>query len=135
MNKLILAALLLPLLAHGATWVPVGEDGDGKAYVDQSSIIKQTAGYKVWSLASYPSEQMTQEGTAYLSVKTLHVYACAARTVTLLNQVYYGAAMGKGPVAQNIKYEKFNPEDIIPDSSDDAALQLVCKGAKKAKKK
>jgi hypothetical protein len=95
----------------------------------------------VWSMVSYGTEQTTQEGTPYLSVKALHIYACVQRTVTLLSQVYYGEAMGKGPVAQNIKYEKFSPEDIIPDSAYDGALQAVChrgtggKGGKSSRKK
>ncbi|MES2016758.1 MAG: surface-adhesin E family protein [Pseudomonadota bacterium] len=131
MKKLILVALLFPLLAHAAAWVSVGAGDDSKAFIDKSSIIKSPEGYKAWSMVSYAKEQETQDGTAYRSIKALHVYACAQRTVTLLSQVYYGEAMGKGPVAQNIKFEKFTAEDIIPDSADDGALQVVCKGKKK----
>lgn len=131
MKKLILAALLFPVLAQAASWVSVGAGADSKSFVDKSSIIKTPAGFKVWSLVSFAKEQSTQDGLTYLSVKELHVYACAQRTVTLLAQVYYGEAMGKGPVAQNIKYEKFTPEDIIPDSTDDGALQMLCKRKKK----
>ncbi len=130
MKKLLLLALMLPLLAQAATWVGVGTQAGSRAYIDQSSIIKSTAGYKVWSMVSFDKEQATPDGTTYLSVKALHVYACAARSVTLLGQVYYAEAMGKGPVAQNIKYEKFSPEDIVPDSADDGALQAICKRGK-----
>ena len=131
MKKLLLAALLVPLLAHAASWVAVGSEAGNRSYIDKASILKAPGGFKVWSMVSFTSEQTTQDGTPYLSVKALHIYACIDRTVTLLNQVYYGAAMGKGPVAQNVKFEKFSPEDIIPDSTYDGALQLICKRGKK----
>lgn len=131
MKKLLIAALLTPLLAHAATWVSVNTGSGSQSYIDKGSIIRAPGGYKVWSLVSYAKEQTTREGTPYMSVKALHTYSCLDRTVTLLSQVYYGEAMGKGPVAQNIKYEKFSPEDIVPDSTQEGALQMVCKGKKK----
>jgi hypothetical protein len=131
MKKLILAAVLMPLFAQAANWVGVSAAADSQSFIDKDSIVKGQAGYKVWSLVSFAKEQTTREGTPYKSVKALHVYSCSERTVTLLSQVYYGEAMGKGPVAQNIKYEKFSPEDIVPDSTYEGALQMVCKGKKK----
>lgn len=135
MNKLLAALLMMPLsmppLAHAASWVGVGTGSGSQSFIDKGSVIKAPGGYKVWSLESFAKEQATPEGTRYMSVKALHVYSCAERTVTLLSQVYYGEAMGKGPVAQNIKYEKFSPEDIVPDSTYEGALQVVCKGRKK----
>jgi hypothetical protein len=131
MKKLLLAFLLTPLLAHAASWVAVNAGSGSQSFIDKGSIIRSAGGYKVWSLMSYAKEQTTREGTPYMSVKALHQYSCAERTVTLLSQVYYGEAMGKGPVAQNIKYEKFTPEDIVPDSTQEGALQMVCKGKKK----
>ncbi|MFL6657322.1 MAG: surface-adhesin E family protein [Massilia sp.] len=130
MRKLLLLALLMPLAAQAASWVSVGSNGESQSFIDKASILKTVDGYKAWSLTSYSKEQTSQDGSSYQSVKELHVYACKARTVTLLSQVYYSAPMGKGPVAQNIKYEKFSAEDIIPDSTDDSALQVVCKGGK-----
>ncbi len=131
MKQLLLACLMFPLLAHAAQWTVVGAQGEGKSFIDKSSIVKTDAGYKAWSLVSYAKPQATQDGVAYLSMKALHVYSCAERTTTLLSQVFYGEAMGKGPVAQNFKYEKFQPEDIVPDSVQDGALAAICKGKKK----
>ena len=128
MKKLMLALLMAPALAQAAQWIKLGAGGD--AFIDKASIIKSGAGYKAWSMLTYPKEQTTPDGTAYRSVKALHVYACAERTTTLLSQVYYGEPMGKGPVLQSFKYEKFSPEDIIPDSPSDGALKVVCKGKK-----
>lgn len=134
MKKLLLAALLMPLLAQAANWVGVGAGSGSQSFIDTASILKNPAGYKVWSLVSYSTDQTTPDGTPYRSMKALHIYSCGQRTITLLSQVYYGEAMGKGPVAQNLKYEKFTPEDIIPDSAYDGALQAVCKRARGGKK-
>lgn len=131
MKKLLLLGLMFPLLAQAAKWSSVGMEGDSKSFIDKSSIVKTDAGYKAWSLVSYAKPQATQDGVAYLSMKALHVYSCAERTTTLLSQVFYGEAMGKGAVAQNIKYEKFQPDDIVPDSVQDGALTVICKGKKK----
>jgi len=131
MKKLLLPFLAVPLLAHAAQWVGVGSGTGSQSFIDKASIVKSDAGYKVWSLVSYATEQTTRDNTPHLSMKALHVYSCKERTITLLSQVYYGEAMGKGPVAHNFKYEKFSPEDIIPDSVHDDALHMVCKGSKK----
>lgn len=133
MNKLLLAMLMSPLLAHAAQWTKVGSDSASLSYIDKGSIIKSDKSYKVWSLVSYGAEQTTQDGMAYRSMKALHLYSCAERTTTLQGQVFYGEPMGKGPIVQNFKYEKFNPEDIVPDSVSDGALQVICKGRKKAR--
>jgi len=133
MKPLLLATLLLPLMAHAADWASVGTAAGSKSYIDKASVMRSGSGYKVWSLESFTGEQSTQDGQPYTSVKALQVYACGARTVTLLSQVYYSEAMGKGQVVQNIKFEKFSPEDIIPDSSQEMALQSVCKRAAPAR--
>jgi opacity protein-like surface antigen len=140
MNKLLLACLMLPALAtppaQAAQWVriPAGAASlagtGGQSYIDKSSIIRSDKSYKVWSLLSYAKEQSTPEGTPYLSMKALHLYSCAQRTTTLLSQVYYAETMGKGPVSQSFKYEKFAPEDIVPDSVADGALQVICRRKK-----
>lgn len=131
MKKLLLACLMVPLLAHAAKWSAVGAEGDSKSFIDKSSIVKTDTGFKAWSLVSHTKPQSTQDGVAYLSMKALHVYSCGERTATLLSQVFYTEAMGKGPAAQHFKYEKFLPEDIIPDSVQDGALAVICKGKKK----
>ena len=135
MNKLLLALMMCPLLAHGAQWTRVGAAGAAEAYLDKSSILKSDKNWKVWSMVSYATEQSTPEGTPYRSMKALHLYSCAERTTTLQSQLYYSEPMGRGPVLQSFKYERFNPEDIVPDSVSDGALQLICKGKGKGKAK
>ena len=130
MNKPGLIAVILMLaagLAQAAQWAKVGGGGGSAFYIDKASIIKMDKTRKVWSMQSYAKPQNTPEGKPYRSVKALHLYACEERTTTLLSQVFYPEAMGKGEPVENYKYEKFSPEDIVPDSPFDNALTAACK--------
>lgn len=124
---LILILLLSPMLAHAAKWTKVGAGPGSVFYIDKSSIIKSGNGQKAWSLISYAKEQSTPDGRSYTSVKALHLYSCDERTTTLLSEVFYPDALGKGQTVQTFKYEKFSAEDIIPDSITDVALGVICK--------
>jgi hypothetical protein len=127
MKKLILILLLMPLMAYAAKWTKVGAGPGSVFYIDKSSVIKSGGGQKAWSLISYDKEKSTPDGKAYTSVKALHLYSCDERTTTLLQEVFYPEALGKGLTVQTFKYEKFSAEDIIPDSITDVALGVVCK--------
>jgi hypothetical protein len=126
-----LLAFMLILMCGGAQAAQWARVGGGKAdvfYIDKASIIKADKTRKVWSMHTFSKPQITPEGKPYRSVKALHVYSCEDRTTVLLSQIYYPEAMGKGEPVENYKYEKFSPEDIVPDSPFDNALAAVCKG-------
>ena len=130
MTKPGLLAIILMLAAgwsQAAQWARVGGGGGNAFYIDKASIIRQDKTRKVWSMQSYAKPQSTPEGKPYRSVKALHLYACEARTTTLLSQVFYPEAMGKGEPVENYKYEKFSPEDVVPDSPFDSALAAACR--------
>ena len=135
-RAVVLCALLAgvlgaaPLAAQAAQWAKVNSAGGADSYVDKSSMIKVDKSWKAWTLISYAGPQTNADGTVYSSVKALKLYACAERTATLLSQVYYAEPMGKGAMVQSYKYEKFAPDDIVPDSAEDGALLLICKGKK-----
>ena len=132
MKKLSLLMFALLAAASGwvqaAQWAKVGAGGGSVFYIDKASIITADKTRKVWSLKTFTKAQKTPEGKPYRSVKALHLYACDERTTVLLSQVFYPEAMGKGEPVENYKYEKFSPEDIVPDSPYDNALAAVCKG-------
>jgi hypothetical protein len=113
--------------AQAAHWARVAGGKGNTIYIDKASIIKAEKTRKVWSLHTFAKAQTTPEGRAYRSVKALHLYDCDERTTVLLSQVFYPEAMGKGEPVENYKYEKFSPEDIVPDSPYDNALAAVCK--------
>ena len=128
MRTLALIALCIPTMTHAADWVKVKTAATHETtYIDKASVLKADGGFKVWSMVSSADAQQSAQGVSYKSMKALHIFACEARTTTLLQQVYYAEPMGKGQVVQSLKYEKFSPEDIIPDSGADGALKIVCK--------
>lgn len=125
---LLTALLLMGGAVQAAQWARIPGGGAGSTfYIDKASIIKAEKTRKVWSLHTFGRNQTTPEGRSYRSVKALHLYACDERTTVLLSQVFYPEAMGKGEPVENYKYEKFTPEDIVPDSPFDNALTAVCK--------
>ncbi|MES2296976.1 MAG: surface-adhesin E family protein [Pseudomonadota bacterium] len=127
---ILLTLMSIPLLVTAAAaprWSKVGSDAGSTYYIDKASMSKTDKGHKAWSLTSYAKEQNTPDGKPYLSMKALHAYSCDERTSTLMIQVYYAEAMGKGAVVQNFKYEKFSAEDIVPESGTDSALQVICR--------
>ncbi|MES2150367.1 MAG: surface-adhesin E family protein [Pseudomonadota bacterium] len=130
MKRLICLLSLLPMLAHASQWAKVASIDGNDSYVDKASLLKVDKNTKAWSMESFSSEQSKDDGTTYRSMKSLKTYSCGERTTTLLSQVYYAEPMGKGAVVQSLKYEKFTPEDIVPDSAEDGALQLICHGKK-----
>jgi hypothetical protein len=130
MNKSGLIAIMLILAAgwaQAAQWVKVGGGKTVTYYMDKASIIKTDKTRKVWSMQNYTRMQKTPESKLYRSVKMLHIYGCEDHTTTLLAQVYYPDAMGKGEPVENYKFEKFSPEDIVPDSAFDSTLAAACK--------
>lgn len=127
-SGLIAIALLLTAgWAQAAVWLKVGGTRSVTYYIDKASVIKTDKTRKVWSMQSFSRMQKTPEGKLYRSAKMLHVYGCEDHTTTLLAQVYYPEAMGKGEPVENYKFEKFNPEDIVPDSAFDSVLVAACK--------
>jgi hypothetical protein len=123
----VLSLIIASSWVKAAQWAKVGGGAGSVIYIDKGSVIKVDKMHKVWSLQTYAKPQATPEGKAYRSVKALHLYSCDERTTILLSQVFYPEAMGKGEPVENYKYEKFSPEDIVPDSPYDAALTAVCK--------
>ncbi len=121
------AALLAAGAAQAAQWARTGGAKGANYYIDKASVIKNDKTRKVWSMQSYARPQKTPEGRLYRSVKMLHVYACEEHTSTLMAQIYYPETMGKGEPVENYKFEKFSPEDIVPDTPLDSALAAACK--------
>lgn len=126
----LLPVLLLCLDVHAAQaaqWVKTGSAGASTSWLDKASIQQADSDYRAASLVSFETEQITPDGTRYRSMKAQHLYSCERRTTTLLSQTYYPQPMGKGPVGQSFKYEKFAPEAIADGSAAAQALTLICR--------
>lgn len=132
MTRLLPIFLALPLLAHAAPapqWVKIGSTEGSASYLDQRSIVRAAGdgAHRATSLVSFDATQTTPDGTRYRSMKAQNLYACDTRSTVLLSQSYYPEPMGKGPLGQSFKYEKFAPEDVAPGSAAEGALKLICR--------
>jgi hypothetical protein len=124
-----LGLLALAQVAHAAQWAKLPAVAGGSAFIDRSSIVKLGPNWKAWTMEVPAAARQTPDGRDYRAVKSLHAYSCDDHTATLLMQVFYADAAGKGEVVQSVKYEKFSADEIVPDSAADGALQVVCKVA------
>ena len=125
---LLLSSLLTAQAAWAANWMRLDSGHASASYVDRASIVKvDKTTRKAWSMQSFRKPQTTPEGRAYRSVKSLHLYTCNEHTATLLAQVFYPEPLGKGEPVENYKYEKYSPEDIVPDSAQEKVLSAACK--------
>jgi hypothetical protein len=133
LRPLLVLPLLLtaPLAPAAAQWVKVGSASGSTSYLDKASIRRAQAGQgdgvRAVSLVSFDAIQSTPDGTRYRSMKAQHLYACDSRSTTLLSQSYYPEPMGKGPVGQSFKYEKFAPEPVAAGSAAEGALRIICR--------
>lgn len=116
----------LPIAAHGAPWTKAGTTRDSTVYLDKASIRKTEDGRRAWTLESFRKAQTAPDGKQYLSVKALHVYDCAERSVTLQSQLFYPEAMARGEAVGTYKYESFDAEKVEADSRYARAMLAVC---------
>ncbi len=122
------AALLcaLPALAHAAPWTKAGGTKGSTVYLDKASVSKEAAGRRAWTLESFSKPQTAPDGKQYLSVKALHLYDCAERSVTLQSQLFYPEPMARGEAVGTYKFEAFDAEPVTAGSRYAAAMTTVC---------
>lgn len=126
-----------PTPAHAATWAKAGSTKDSRVFIDRATIRKSGTGdgdaRRAWTLESFDKPQTAPDGKQYLSVKALHLYDCAERSVTLQSQTFYPEAMARGEAVGTYKFEAFDAEQVGKDSRYAAAMKAVC-GKDKARK-
>jgi hypothetical protein len=127
----MLGALSTP--AHAVTWTQAGSTKDSRVFIDKASVRKDDTGRRAWTLESFRKPQTAPDGKQYLSVKALHLYDCAERSVTLQSQTFYPEAMAKGEAVGTYKFEAFDAEQVAEGSRYATAMNAVCGKEKAAK--
>lgn len=122
----VLVLCALPALAHAVAWTGAGTTRDSRVFIDKASITKTDGGRRAWTLESFRKPQTAPDGKPYLSVKALHLYDCAERSVTLQSQSFYPEPMARGEAVGTYKFEAFDPEQVVPGSRYAAAMNAVC---------
>jgi hypothetical protein len=127
MKTVVLMLALAPSVALAAPWTTLSKDKDSTLLFDSKSVRKESEGRKAWTMETFRKPQTAPDGKMYLSVRSLHLYACDAGTRTLLSQTFHADVLGKGEPVGTFKYEAYDPETIAPDSLPEKALKAVCK--------
>jgi len=127
MKTAVLMLALAPAMALAGPWTTVAKDKDSTLLLDSKSVRSAAEGRKAWTMESFRKPQTAPDGKMYLSVRSLHLYACDAGTRTLLSQTFHADVLGKGEPVGTFKYEAYDPEAAAPDSQAEKALKAVCK--------
>lgn len=127
MKPAVLLLALAPSVALAGPWTAIAKDKDSILLLDKKSVRNTDEGRKAWTLESFRKPQTAPDGKMYLSVRSLHLYACGAGTRTPLSQTFHAEVLGKGEPLGTFKYEAYDPETVAPDSMAEKALKAVCK--------
>jgi len=127
MKTAVLMLALAPTVALVGPWTTLAKDKDSTLLLDSKSVRNAAEGRKAWTMESFRKPQTAPDGKMYLSVRSLHLYACDAGTRTLLSQTFHADVLGKGEPVGTFKYEAYDPETTAPDSQAEKALKAVCK--------
>lgn len=127
MKTAVLMLALAPTVALAGPWTTLAKDKDSTLLLDSKSVRNAAEGRKAWTMESFRKPQTAPDGKMYLSVRSLHLYACDAGTRTLLSQTFHADVLGKGEPVGTFKYEAYDPETTAPDSQAEKALKAVCK--------
>jgi hypothetical protein len=127
MKTAVLILALAPGVALAGPWATIARDKDHTLLLDRGSVRAAAEGRKAWTMETYRKPQTAPDGKMFLSVRSLHLYACDASTRTLLSQTFHADVLGKGEPVGTFKYEAYDPETVAPDSQAGKAFQAVCK--------
>ncbi|WP_426318994.1 surface-adhesin E family protein [Pseudoduganella sp. R-43] len=127
MKTAVLMLALAPGVALAGPWTTVSRDKDSTLLLDSKSVRSAAEGRKAWTMETFRKPQTAPDGKMYLSVRSLHLYACEAGTRTLLSQTFHADVLGNGEPVGTFKYEAYDPETIAPDSLPEKAFRAVCK--------
>ncbi|SFG59152.1 hypothetical protein SAMN05518865_114104 [Duganella sp. CF458] len=127
MKTAVLLLALAPAVALAGPWTTIAKEQDSTLLLDRKSVRSVAEGRQAWTMETLRKPQTAPDGKMYLSVRSLHLYACDAGTRTLLSQTFHADVLGKGEPVGTFKYEAYDPETIAPDSLPGKAMQAVCK--------
>jgi hypothetical protein len=115
----LLGLLSAPTPALAADWVSLGPDDEMEVFYDRGSITSNGDIRKIWM--KYVSKQASPKAIQQ-SIDRVE-FLCSARQMRTTSSTYYKA---DGAVEQSENTPDAPMADIIPDSTADNVLVLVC---------
>jgi hypothetical protein len=129
MKSLLSLFLVAPIFAYASDWQYVTHGSDMILNIDRSSIsILKDGKRKAWKEYAFTEAQTIIGDTKqYKRIMLLSVFNCTARTSSVIQEVYYDD-VDRGKVVRSMTYpiDKVEYSDVVPESFDEAALNVVC---------
>ena len=136
MKKLLIAILatVMTQQAMAVNWLQVGENTDGKFYIDLDSIqadtlVNGTPVMTAWTQIEPKQAQDLGGGKKFWTAKNFEYFDCRARKSAL---EYIAAYDKQGKVVSSVnspsfsRYSSANWQRAIPDSTGETILNFVC---------
>lgn len=114
-------------ISVSADWSELGSPSSGryKSYVDYNSITKDGGNISFWMLTDW-KEVKESSGDRRLSDIQHIKLDCKARTMTLLDFVWYSKNMGLGSIVYSQSNIKTKPISVVPMTGDEHILKALC---------
>lgn len=127
MKRLIFVALLMTCSLSWAEWELTQVNDTEIIYHKKSSIRRNGAIAKMWTMTDFPKEQLGS-GKPYKSQITQFSYDCKSETVKIITSTVYSDSKGEG-VAVSSYLDKDNLlswEPVIPGSLGETEWKIAC---------
>ena len=135
MKKLLAVALatVMTQQAMAVNWLQVGENTDGKFYIDLDSIqadtlVNGTPVMTAWTQVEFKQAQ-DLGGKKFWTAKNFEYFDCRARKSALEYGATYdkqGRAVWSGNIPSFSRYSSVNWRRVAPDSTGETILNFVC---------
>lgn len=127
--KLILAFILIFIVSNNASagWSELGSPSSGrfKSFVDYNSITQEGSKITFWMLTDW-KDVKESSGDRRLSDLQHIKLDCKARTMTLLDFIWYSKNMGLGSIVYSKSNLKTEPISVPPMTGDEIILKDLC---------
>jgi hypothetical protein len=128
MKRLIFAVLMMTCSVSWAEWEMTGNTKTDTFYHDKSTIRRNGAVAKMWSMIDSFEEETNSDGAKFRSQKVFRVANCRERIAATIALFQYSGPMGEGNVilTRTIKEGEADWTPIPPGSVSEAEWKIIC---------
>jgi hypothetical protein len=130
MKRLLFVVLMTVCSVSWAEWKVTGttDHGQNSVYHDKSTIRRNGAISKMWTLNDYAASRPDISGREYKSVKNLFAYDCKEETSAITSSIGYDNSMGSGDVvySHSLKMNQWEWDPISPGSVAAVHWAIAC---------
>ncbi len=128
MKQLIATVLMMVCSLSWAKWELISEDDEVSYYHNKSTMRKNGAIVRLWTIWEYSSVQTGDSGDIYKSAKELRAFNCKLETSAVISVVHYEGSMGSGKTVWSVTLleKEWAWVPIVPESIGEATWKIAC---------